>query len=212
MYKLSIREAYSSESVKSIFKRGGVIIYPTDTVYGLGGDPFNINTVSRIIHLKRRRGQPFPILVSSPERAFRIIRCDGVVTDLIKSFWPGALTIVGESRFRFPGIFFMDKVGVRMPGHDDLLKLIEWVGGYIIGTSANISGYPPAKSIDDAYRYFHDGVDLYIEGGGIGGKPSTVVEIDPREGRARITRRGPIDISRLRNFFLYRGYEINEEF
>ncbi len=197
------------EKAIKIVRWGGVIVYPTDTVYGVGGDPFNINTVNRVTHLKGRRGSPYPILVSSIDNALRLLEASDAMVMLMERFWPGGLTIVGKARYGIPGNFFMDTIGMRMPGHRRLLKLIEEAGGYLIGTSANISGKPPAKSIDEAKDYFGDAVDLYIDGGRARENPSTVVEV--RDKHIVIRRIGAIELDILREFCRETGCILDEE-
>lgn len=175
-----------------IVGEGGVIVYPTDTVYGMGGDPFNINTVSRIFHLKRRVKMPFPILISSLDYVYRIIYRNRLIDDLARRYWPGGLTIVAPARVDIPAIFGSKYVGVRIPGHDRLRVLIGMAGGYLVGTSANISGYPPSRSLGEAINYFGEDVDLYIDGGILGGRPSTVVEVGM--DYIRVLRRGLLDV------------------
>ena len=197
------------EKAIKIVRRGGVIVYPTDTVYGVGGDPFNINTVNRVTHLKGRRGSPYPILVSSIENALRLIEASDAMVMLMRRFWPGGLTIVGRARYGIPGNFFMETIGVRMPRQMRLLKLIEESGGYLIGTSANKSGRPPAKSVDEAMEYFGGEVDLYLDGGRARENPSTVVEI---RGKHIVIRRiGAIELDVLREFCRETGCILDEE-
>ena len=197
------------EKAIEIVRGGGVIVYPTDTVYGIGGDPLNINTVNRVTHLKGRRGNPYPILVSSIDNALRLLEADDVLIRLMERLWPGGLTIVGRARYGIPGNFFMDTIGVRMPGHKRLLNLIEEAGGYLIGTSANISGKPPAKSIEEARIYFGDGVDLYIDGGRARENPSTVIAVYGR--RVVVKRLGAVKLDVLRNICRELGCILDEE-
>jgi L-threonylcarbamoyladenylate synthase len=167
-------------------------------VYGVGGDPFDINVVNKLNHLKGRGAKPYPILVSGEEYAYRIIEYDEIIDSLIEWFWPGGLTIVSKAKYGIPANFYGDKVGVRMPNHEFILEFIDVVGGYLIGTSANVSGEPPSISIDMAYRYFGEGVDLYIDGGVLDRSSSTVVE---RSGDAiYVYRVGYIGIDAIKKF------------
>lgn len=185
--------------------RGGVIVYPTDTVYGIGGDPFNINAVSRVLHLKRRVRNPFPILVYSLEYAYRIISKSNVIDDLAEMYWPGRLTIVAPAKANVPASFGSKFIGVRVPGHDALRVLIGVAGGYLIGTSANISGYPPSRSLGDAIKYFGEGVDLYVDGGVSEDEPSTVIEVG--DDYIRVLRRGLLDVGVIESYCRERGLD-----
>ena len=189
----------------NIIKEGGIVIYPTDTVYGIGGDPFNINTVSRILHLKRRVRNPFPILVYNVGYAYRIIDRNIIIDELARMYWPGGLTIVARAKVDIPAAFGERLIGVRVPGHDVLRVLIGMAGGYLIGTSANISGYPPSKSIEEAIKYFGGDVDLYIDGGVSSDKSSTVIEVG--ENYIRVLRRGLLDVGLLESYCRERGLD-----
>ena len=183
----------------NVIKGGGVVVYPTDTVYGLGGDPFDINVVNRITHLKGRRINPYPVLVGDKLYAFKLYEePGGIVVGLTDSFWPGALTIINKSRTGIPASFFQRKIGLRMPGNKKLLEVINLVGGFLIGTSANISSYPPASNVSMAVDYFEDDVDLYVDGGELGYKSSTVVEVIDR--KVIIKRIGVIPRNVLESF------------
>lgn len=192
-----------------ILRSGGVVVYPTDTVYGVGGDPFDVNVVNRVTHLKGRVGKPYPILISGKRHALRLFMVNDILEKLMDRFWPGGLTIVARARYGIPGNFFLDKIGFRMPGHDRLLRLIEEVGGYIIGTSANYSGMPPATSIEMAKAYFGGSVDLYLDGGVSKPFSSTVVEV---EGDKVIIRRlGVLDREAIHDFCSEVGCSVYEE-
>lgn len=172
------------KKVAGIVKTGGVIIYPTDTVYGIGCDPFNAASVRRVLHIKRRGEKHLPILVSGEDKARTLVEVDATALSLMKGFWPGALTVVLRRRAETPSelSFGGVKLGVRMPNHGLALRIIEACGGMLIGTSANISGNPPARSVEELDSRLERKVDLVIDGGvSTLGIASTVVEIGPSE-------------------------------
>lgn len=176
--RCSVRDKKCIDRFIDIVMEGGVVVFPTDTVYGLGGDPFNINTVNRITHLKGRKHTPYPILVGDAADVLKLFSEENEVLSRMTSFfWPGALTIIYRSKIRIPANFFQDKIGLRMPRNDALLSVIKSVGGYLVGTSANISGYPSAFNISMAIDYFGDGVDLYVDGGELDYRSSTIIEV-----------------------------------
>jgi len=166
---------------KNVIERGGLIIYPTDTVYGLGADPFNVRAVERIFQVKRRPKKPLPILASSISNVLRICELDETAIKLVRNFWPGALTIVVKRKEGvLPSIVTagMDSVGVRIPNHEVALKIIDACGGLLIGTSANISGHKPPRTAEEAIDELGDLVDLVIDSGPAPlGKPSTVINL-----------------------------------
>jgi len=195
---------YAAETVS----RGGVIIYPTDTVYGIGGDPFNISTVSRVLHLKKRVRRPFPILVSDTDYAFKLIYYNDVVGELARRYWPGALTIVSRARVYVPAALGHQSIGVRVPGLGRLRSLIDMAGGYLIGTSANVTGLSPARTVSEAVLYFGDSIDLYLDGGLANGSPSTVVEVG--DGYIRVLRKGLLDTGLIRDLCMDMGLDYYE--
>lgn len=161
-------------------RNGGVIIYPTDTVYGIGGDPFNADVVKRIFEMKMRDDKPMPVLVSGLEDARRLVDVNRVALALMKRFWPGALTVVSRVKENLPPQLTAGsgKLGVRMPNHELALRIIEASGGALIGTSANVSGAWPAKAVGELDPRLVHGADVVVDGGGSTlGISSTVVEV-----------------------------------
>ncbi len=171
---------------------GGVVVYPTDTVYGLGCDPFNMKAVSRVFRLKERSNKPLPVLGSNIEKLREICVFNERSLELAERFWPGMLTIVLPARVAVPAALKGDTIAVRVPGRKDTLELIETVGGLIVGTSANISNRPSAKTVFEAHSQLGKSVDLFLDGGDLSGVPSTVVNLVG--GEAMILRRGALDL------------------
>ena len=185
MQPAKIVECVNDESIKEairVISKGGIVVYPTDTVYGLGCDPFNEEAVERIFKVKGRSDKPLPILVSNVERAKQIVELGNVGVTLVSNFWPGALTIIAPIK---RGVNLPENltrgfktVGVRVPNHDCALKLIEGVGGFLVGTSANKSGEKPSLTVDEAFKSLQHSVDLYLDGGKVRlGKESTILDI-----------------------------------
>ncbi len=178
-----------------IVKRGGLVVYPTDTVYGLGCDPLNPEALEKLFQAKERpRGKPVPVLVASPRDAERIAYVTEEARALMEAFWPGPLTIVLEAKPELPhdATGCTGKVGVRMPNHRVALMLIEMSGGLLVGTSANKSGMPSPKTCEEALHWLYGRVDVALDSGPApGGKPSTVVEITERG--LIVHREGPIE-------------------
>lgn len=165
-----------------IIKKGGVVVYPTDTVYGVGCDPFNESTVRRVIELKGHANvrKPLPILCSSLQHALRLVELGEIGLKLASSFWPGALTIVAPLKERLPSIVTggLNKLGVRIPNHPCAIKLIEPSGGFIIGISANKTNLKPPITAEDVLKVFNVEFDILLDGGQTPLQmESTVVEI-----------------------------------
>jgi len=174
----------SSESfdrVAEVIKAGGIIAFRTDTLYGLGADPFNPSAVQKIKQLKGREGHK-PILVVISERAHvarLLTRQTNSFEHLSRKFWPGALTIIGEAAADLPGELTAGTktLGVRLPDDGRVRALVEACGGALTATSANPANELPARSALDVEQYFGDAVDLIVDGGAAKtDQPSTVVD------------------------------------
>lgn len=176
----------------SAVRDGGLVVYPTDTVYGVGCDPFNSKTVMRLIELKERGLKPLPVLCTSMEAASRLVILDTLAERIASRFWPGPLTIVAPLRdFKVPQEVTggANNLGVRVPNYGCTLKLLELCGGYLVGTSANKSGAPAARSLSDVDRELAEGVDILLDGGRtLLGKESTVLQI--ASGEVKLLREG----------------------
>ncbi|MBI4258574.1 MAG: threonylcarbamoyl-AMP synthase [Thaumarchaeota archaeon] len=180
-----------SEAASTV-KEGGLVVYPTDTVYGVGCDPFNSKAVARLIKLKERGSKPLPILCSSMEAASRLVILDTLAERIARKFWPGPLTIVAPLRdFRIPHEVTggASNLGVRVPNYGCALNLIELCGGYLVGTSANKSGLPAARSLGDVDGALSAKVNILLDGGGtLLGKESTVIQV--ASGGVKLLREG----------------------
>lgn len=164
-----------------ILKRGGVIAFPTDTVYGLGADAFNAAAVERIYRIKGRPGhRQLPLLIAGVEQlAILADALPEVARFFAGRFWPGGLTLVLPKGASLPSHLAQGPgIAVRIPNHPLCLALIEGLGNPIVGTSANMSGRPPALSAGEAEQQLAGKIDLVIDGGRCPGKQeSTVVDV-----------------------------------
>lgn len=181
-------------AVARIVWSGGLVIYPTDTVYGLGCDPFNSKAVDRVFEAKGRGESPLPVLCASRVRAERLVVLGQLGQRLAARFWPGPLTLVAPLRVgRLPARLVGPKgrLGVRVPDHRCALELIELSGGYLVGTSANRSGAPSPTTLQEALESLGPVVDAVVEGGPSPLKvPSTVVAIEG--DRVEVLREGVV--------------------
>ncbi len=171
----------SAESIRkaaTAIQKGGLVIYPTDTVYGLGCNPFDEKAVNKLATVKGRNKGNFPVLVGTLGRARELGDISGDVEALALRFWPGPLTIVVPSRATLPPqVTGPEKmIGLRIPARPDTLDLISKSGGSLLGTSANISGNPSLSNAGDALKVFDGKVDIVLDGGFMStGLESTVV-------------------------------------
>lgn len=189
------------EEAIRVISEGGLVVFPTDTVYGVGADPKNPEAVERIYRAKRRdRSKPIPLLISSPEAVEEVVESvPWTFRRLADAFWPGGLTIVLRAREgALPEALTAGsgKVGVRMPNHPLALKLIEGCGGMLAATSANLSGGKEATRLEEVDGELLEEVDLAIDGGETGGlAPSTVVDLTTSP--PRVLREGAIPSSEI---------------
>lgn len=178
--------------------RGGVISFPTDTLYGLGCSLFDVSAVEMVARLKRRDPSLAVIsLISDPRQAYGLaIEVTPVAEKLIDRHWPGPLSLIFRAapivppRVRGAG----GTVALRCPRDTLCQKLLDRIGGPVVASSANLSGQPPAATAEEVVRIFGNQLDLVIDGGPRrGGQPSTLVDVS--EARARLLRRGGLDIT-----------------
>ena len=185
-----------------IVKSGGVVVFPTRCLYGLGADAINQKAVERVFAIKRRSEQnPILVLIDHPGQLAKLVkRIPEAATRLMERFWPGRITLVLEARDRLPANLTArtGKIGVRMPGHAVVLALVRAVPGPITGTSANISGRPGCHRIDDLDAQIAGQSDLILDAGILkGGIGSTVVDVT--DERLKIIREGEISAEEIKS-------------
>ncbi len=178
----------------SIVAAGGLVVFPTDTVYGVGCDPFNPAAMQAIYKAKGRDAQKaLPLLLSSHEELQRFALDLSPDAELLSQlFWPGALTLVLRRVPSLPDdIGQGDTVALRVPAHEEARLLLSLCGGALATTSANGSGMPDAFTATQAEAYLGKSVSLIIDGGTTAGNtPSTVV--DCTVSPPRILREGKL--------------------
>ena len=178
-----------------IVKSGGVVVFPTRCLYGLGADALNRQAVNRIFTIKQRSEQnPILVLIDHPGQMEQLAkRIPDAAVRLMERFWPGRITLVLEAHDKLPGNLtaHTGKIGVRMPGHAIALALVRAVSGPITGTSANLSGRPGCHRIDDLDAQIASRTDFILDAGRLkGGIGSTVVDVS--ESKPRILREGEV--------------------
>ena len=181
-----------------IVERGGLVIYPTETVYGLGCDPFNVEAVKRILKVKGDRRKPLPVLAASIGDADKIAFISQIGKRLAAKFWPGPLTLVFPKKSALPDIvtFGRDSVGLRIPNNKLALHLISLSGGLLIGSSANRTGEEPPRTVQEISGELKEMVDVVLDGGAAAqGMPSTVADLTSE--KPRILREGPISLKEI---------------
>lgn len=177
---------------------GGLVVFPTETVYGIGANALNENAVSNIFKAKGRpNDNPLIVHISDMEMLSKIVEnVNGIEKKLIDNFWPGPLTIIFPKKDVLPENVTcgLDTVGVRMPKNEIALKLIEFAKTPIAAPSANQSGKPSGTKISDIYDELNEKVDYMIDGSTSNiGVESTVVKVI--DGEVLILRPGKISLN-----------------
>ena len=182
------------ERTADVLRAGGVILYPTETLYGLGCDARNTIAIERIVGIKQRPGdKPFLVLAHNTKMVWEYVEdIPAMGLRLIDAFWPGPLTVLlpakkGMSKFL---VGENGKIGFRVPSHTFCRKLLATYRAPIVSTSANLSGEVESSSMEGLTKRFRDSVDLVVDAGELQSTmPSTVVDVSEkgwkiiREGR-----------------------------
>lgn len=173
---------------------GELVVYPTETVYGIAADIFNQKAVKNLYMVKKRPfDMPLSVAVSGKDMVENIAVMTRPVEKLIDAFLPGPLTIITKKDPNVPDIVtsMSQKVGIRIPDNKVALDLIEEFGGPIVATSANLHSHPDSIDIDTAVEDFGDSVMTYLDNGPCTlGKPSTIVWI--MDDKVEVIRQGEI--------------------
>ena len=180
------------EKASQIINQGGVVIFPTDTVYGIGCDPYNKASIEKIYKIKSRCiTKSVPVLTYSIETAERIAQFDQLAKKIVKKFWPGPLTIilkVTDEKIK-KSLNLKNKIAIRVPDHKCTLELLKKCN-YLVGTSANISGDLPHTNPKECLKKMQD-YDVFVDGGMITSNgESTIIEIENEE--IKIIREGSL--------------------
>jgi L-threonylcarbamoyladenylate synthase len=177
---------------------GKLVIFPTDTLYGIGARIDREEAIRKIFRIKMREpGKPILILIANPgdldRYAKKISRQAG---EMIDAYWPGPLTLIFEASGRVSTLLTGNRgtIGIRCPGDPRARKLLKLTGEAVTATSANLTGHPPVRSAEEAAIQFEEGIDLILDGGRLGAEPSTVVDVSGKRG-ARIVRQGSLLLS-----------------
>ena len=201
------------DEIGRLLKDGNLIIYPTDTVYGVGGIIESDEAITKVYKAKERSFKsPLIVLVSDVSKIEEIAYIEEKnrekIEKLIKKFWPGGLTIILNKKENVPDIMVSGgkTVGVRMP--DPALKIIEAAGGLLPTTSANISGEATPKSYEELSEAFKERVEILVDGGKCPiGNASTIIDMSDKP---KILRTGAISIEEIEKIIgKLNGEEIN---
>ena len=184
----------------SAIKQGGVIAFPTRCLYGLGADAFNAEAVDRVFKIKKRPSQkPILILVDRRRQLERLVsHVSKAAARIMDKFWPGRVTLVFEAADTVPHHLTSGtaKVGIRLPGHAVAAGLVNSLGRPLTGTSANLSGRPGCRRIDDLDPRLIQQLDIVLDAGPLkGGTGSTVVDVT--QDMPRVLREGEVSAKEI---------------
>lgn len=192
---MSTSGAPDIEQAITILQGGGLVAFPTDTLYGLGAHPFIESAVRRLYDAKGRPdAKPVPLLLSSPNDLSLVSdQTGGIAHALASAFWPGALTLVVRCRPDIPSLAngWGATVAIRVPDHPVPRQLCALLDAPITGTSANLGGGPNPITAQDVATQLEGKVDLIVDRGPCpGALPSTIVDVSGES--PRILREGVI--------------------
>ena len=188
------------EKAVRLLRNGGVVVFPTDTLYGLGADVFSVSALERIFSIKGRpANMALPVLVADWDQLDAVAEpMTDAVFRLAQRFWPGPLTLVLRCSPQLPTLVTggASTVAVRMPAHPVALALARLLGRPITGTSANRSGQPDLLDLDGIEFQLGHEVDYIIRSGPVpGGTSSTVVDVTA--GEPRLIRQGALPFEQV---------------
>ncbi len=159
-------EVKELERISDILKSGGVVIFPTETVYGIGADPSNREAIKKLYNIKKRdRKKPLTLHIATLSDIYKFSYVDGRFKPIIERFLPGPLTVVFPKKRNIPRyvVAGKKKVGFRFPKCPVALEIIRYYGYPIAATSVNISGMPPINDISKIKTLFGDKVDYIVK-------------------------------------------------
>ncbi|MFQ5497603.1 MAG: L-threonylcarbamoyladenylate synthase [Nitrosopumilus sp.] len=185
------------EKASKIIKNDGIVVFPTDTVYGIGCNPYSEEAIKKIYSIKSRDfSKPLPLLVYSKDIAKRIVFFDKFAEKIADKFWPGPLTIIlklTDKKIK-KLLNLNDKIAIRVPDHECTLELLKKCD-LLVGTSANVSGHSSFTNPDECIKNIHN-YDIFVDGGTITSKTeSTIIEIENDE--IKIIRDGALNKEEL---------------
>lgn len=189
------------ETAKTMLK-GGIIIFPTDTVYGLGCDATNENAIKKIFKIKNRQNnKPVSIIVRDIEMAKKVAFIEARLERALNLIWPGPVTVILYKRHKLPDVLTAGKetIGLRIPDYKLTHWLSENMGRPYVATSANLSKEPATTKISQVLKYFDKNYlkpDLVLDAGDLKySEPSTVLDLT--SPKPKIVRIGPVDKKKL---------------
>ena len=188
----------------ALIKKGGLVVFPTSSFYGLATEAFNAEAVGKVFRVKKRDPhKPLLILIASLADLTPLVRAvPKTATRLMEAFWPGRLTIIFQAADLLPSNLtgHTGQIGIRLAGHPVASSLAKAVGNPFTGTSANLSGKGGCTAVAQLDQHIRNQVDLILDAGKLeGGEASTVVDVTVAP--PKILREGVIDAEKIMALF-----------
>jgi L-threonylcarbamoyladenylate synthase len=187
------------EEAADLLKQGHIIAFPTDTLYGVGVDPFNSAAIEQLYQVKERSAEKgIPILLADMSDLEKVAQNISLLAQsLIEQYWPGPLTLIVPRHPRLPAVISPNEgIAVRIPDHAISRAFIRAAGGIVATSSANHSGEQPARSAADAFRAMNGQISAVLDGGSVQhGQASTV--LDCMSDPPQVLREGPVTVKNL---------------
>lgn len=197
--KCDLREKDMDEIV-AVLKSGELVVYPTDTLYGVGADPFNENSIKKVYIAKNRPfDMPLSIAVSNEKMMESIAVLNDNARKLIRKFLPGPLTIMLTKKPNLPDILTSgsNQIGIRIPDHPFAIRLIDKFGP-ITSTSANLHSHPDPTEASIAQKDLKGHIGIFVDCGKTKfAEPSTILDVS--EGLVEVIRKGVISQEQIEN-------------
>jgi L-threonylcarbamoyladenylate synthase len=182
-----------------LIRKGGLVVFPTGSLYGLGADAFDVRAVDRVFQVKTRdRDRPLLILIACLPDLVPLVRAvPATAAKLIEAFWPGSITLVFEAADCLPSILTgrTGKIGIRLVNHPVASSLIKAAGRPITGTSANLSGEGGCTDVAQLAPALAGAVDMILDAGPLQGGASSVVDVTVNP--PRIIRQGVVPAEKI---------------
>jgi len=182
--------------IAKVIEGGGIVVYPTETSYGIATNAANAAAVKRLRAIRKQSGKPISIIVSGIE----MMRNYGFITKqierLVEKFMPGPLTIVARKKETIPDVLNKKEIAFRISSHPIAAMIAEYAGVPITAASANPEGLPPAYDAKKALKYFGGKIDIIVDAGRLKKcKPSTMVDM---KDEPKIIREGGITLKKIK--------------
>lgn len=193
-----LRQTQIDEAAE-ILKNGGLIAFPTETVFGLGVVYDNKDAYDRLVSVKRRPPEkPFTLMLADPEEVEKYVELTNVSRALVKAFMPGQFTMIAKAKEGLPSwcVSIEGNIGIRIADYNLIRDLIRKTGKPLLVPSANRSGEEPANSAKEVEQVFKNEIDAVVEGTSTSHIPSTVVLV--KDDYTHVFREGVVTIDEIK--------------